>query len=449
MKHFIKSSRPCALVATIVLLANFCWVSLLIAQPQIRLPQTTTNFQGAANAPALTPIPPTGGTQAAPAFSPPPSGQFGAGANGNAVLGAPQFDPFSSNPQVNAPPQLFQAPPNGAPATGFQTPQLQQAPAFGQPLVGQPGQGQPQFGPAPGFPQSPPVGYPGGASQQGWGPAGAFANPTPGPYLRLFQNFRLINTFLYGGNNGRDLEMHELELATTLNYPNFLYTGQPLQVSPGFIIHWLRGPVTDAAAGRTADLPPRVYSAYVDFAAISDTTKLIGAEGNFRVGVYSDFSTLTVDSVRFTGTGLGWYRVSPSVILKGGVKYLDRNDVKILPAFGVFWTPNPDVNLELYFPKPKLSQRFTTLGNTDVWGYIGGEYGGGSWTVQRLGGASDQVDINDLRVYIGAETKGENALLHGFAEIGYVFDRELIYKRNPQDNLKLRDTFMLRGGAIY
>lgn len=419
----------------------------VFAQPTIRLPETptTTNFQGAANAPALTPIPPVGAPPtAAPAFN--------GGVNGGATLGQPQFDPFSSNPQYAAPPALLQSPPGSplAPNTYPYGTNPQATPSLGQPFVGQPGQGSPQFGPAPGYPQSPPVAYPYGASQgsQGWGPAGSFSQPTAGPYMRFFQNVSLHNTFLYGGS-GRELGINEFGVAATMNYPNFLYSGQPLQVTPGFDLAFLSGPETNPAEGITADMPARLYSVYLDLAAITDTSKLLGAEANFTVGAYSDFNTVTADSFRYTGTGLGWYRVSPTVVLKGGVTYLDRNDIKILPAVGLFWTPNPDVNIELYFPSPKASQRVMTLGNTDVWAYLGAEYGGGSWTIDRADGSSDQVDINDIRVFIGGETKGENALVRGFGEIGYVFDRELFYKRMPSDNQKLKDTFMLRGGARY
>ena len=33
---------------------------------------------------------------------------------------------------------------------------------------------------------------------------------------------------------------------------------------------------------------------------------------------------------------------------------------------------------DLYFPKPKISQYWTSIGNHDLWCYLAGEYGGGN-----------------------------------------------------------------------
>ncbi len=42
------------------------------------------------------------------------------------------------------------------------------------------------------------------------------------------------------------------------------------------------------------------------------------------------------------GTGLGVIRLSPTTSLKLGVTYLDRNNIKILPAGGILWKPTPN-----------------------------------------------------------------------------------------------------------
>ena len=80
-------------------------------------------------------------------------------------------------------------------------------------------------------------------------------------------------------------------------------------------------------------------------------------------------------------------------------------------------------------------------------------YGGGNWRIQRTDGSKDNVDINDIRIALGLEW-GRNDMMRdgrriGFAEIGYVFDRELIYKARPGDNLNLHDTFVIRAGIGY
>lgn len=79
--------------------------------------------------------------------------------------------------------------------------------------------------------------------------------------------------------------------------------------------------------------------------------RILGAELGLRVGMFSDFETATSDSLPIQGRGIGaCARITPRVTLKGGVIYLDRNKVKLLPAGGVLWQPNPDTRFDLFFP---------------------------------------------------------------------------------------------------
>jgi hypothetical protein len=59
----------------------------------------------------------------------------------------------------------------------------------------------------------------------------------------------------------------------------------------------------------------------------------------------------------------------------------------------------------------------------------------------------DQVDINDVRVFVGAEWLRQNAMT-GFLEVGYVFNRELFY-RSIGTPIEIDDTFMVRGGFAF
>jgi hypothetical protein len=129
-----------------------------------------------------------------------------------------------------------------------------------------------------------------------------------------------------------------------------------------------------------------------------------------------------------------------------GIWYLNRLTLQLLPAGGVIWTPNQDTRFNILFPNPKLSRRLITLGNTDVWGYLAGEYGGGRWTVRRADGTSDVVELNDLRALAGFEWFMLSGL-KGNAEIGYVFDRHIIYRSGTQSHPS--DTVLFRGGLTY
>ena len=95
-----------------------------------------------------------------------------------------------------------------------------------------------------------------------------------------------------------------------------------------------------------------------------------------------------------------------------------------------------------------MAYRLPQLGNYEIWGYVGGEYGGGSWTIERPGPIDDQVDINDVRAFLGWEWMGPRRVT-GFFEFGYVFGRKLVYKSTQNSSLSLKDTIMLRSGFAF
>jgi hypothetical protein len=152
------------------------------------------------------------------------------------------------------------------------------------------------------------------------------------------------------------------------------------------------------------------------------------------------------------GTALGVVQMTPTTALKIGVEYLDRLDVKILPAFGIYWEPNPQARYDFYFPRPKLARYWTTVGNNEVWWYFGGEYGGGNWTIDRedepFEGMSDRIDINDIRIYVGIDWSYLDQR-SGYLQIGYVFERKLIYDLVPEESLDLDNTFTAGAGIHF
>ncbi len=267
-----------------------------------------------------------------------------------------------------------------------------------------------------------------------------------GPYQRLFQDTGARYTYLYSDGDPTALGINEVELSTSVVFQRFARSASGLRLTPGFVFGFLDGPA------QGSDLPPQLYSAYLDAAWRPQITPQFAADLRFRTGVYSDFRTITSHSIRFMGTGLGVIQMTPTTALKLGVEYLDRLDVKILPAVGIYWEPNPQTRYDFYFPRPKLARYWTTVRNNEVWWYIGGEYGGGSWTIDRedapLAGMSDRIDINDIRVYVGIDWSYLDQR-SGFLQIGYVFERELIYNLVPVESLDLDDTFMVGAGILF
>jgi hypothetical protein len=266
---------------------------------------------------------------------------------------------------------------------------------------------------------------------------------TFGQPLRFLQEVRGRYTWLDPLGGANKLGVNDIETSATFAMP-LLQTTNPLLLTPGFAAHFFQGPIT--AAPDFASLPPVTYDAYLDSAWHPQINPWLSANLGVRVGAYTDFNTFNTHSIRIMGRGLGIITLTPTLQIAAGVVYLDRVLIKMLPAGGIIWTPNPDARYEILFPNPKLARRFTTLGNTDVWGYVAAEYGGGSWTIQRPG-FTDQADYNDIRVMVGIESFGYRGM-HGFFETGYVFDRQIIY-RSGTPNFNPSDTLMLRAGLSY
>jgi hypothetical protein len=367
-----------------------------------------------------------------------------------AALGQPvlvqtqTFDPFATQPAGGG---VFGTTPSTLP---FSNPAFPQNPSVTPPpfIYPPPANGMPQ-------PAQPGFYAPGQANWFNQGNGASSNSPTAWPnemwnrvrsseVYRLLERPRFRHTYI-APLDARYLGWNEAEIATTIAIPNFAFAAQPLRLSPGFTFNFWEGPDT-AVTG--VDLPARTYDAFLAGDYSSSWERQFGAELNLTVGVYSDFQEVNTDSIRITGLGLGWVRLNNTTTVKAGIEYLDRLDVKLLPAIGVFIYPTQDLKLDIYFPRPRIAQRLPNLGNYEVWAYIGGEYGGGSWTIERLGGIGDQVDVNDIRVFGGLEWMG-GAGVTGFVEFGYVFDRELVYASMAAIPVPIDDSYMVRAGIAF
>jgi hypothetical protein len=279
-------------------------------------------------------------------------------------------------------------------------------------------------------PASPQLGYP----FQDW----------TAPSTKLVQSLGMRYTWINRGGNGADnFGIEDLDFWASLAFPFFNNVNiAPIVFTPGFNFHFLQGPTAPA----NRDLPGTTYDAFGQLSWKPQFYERLGADLAISVGVYSDFSYTDHTSIRILGRGLGTWQINQQWQAALGVIYLDRLDVKILPAGGFIWKPHDDARFELLFPQPKLSQRITNYGNYEVWGYLGGEYGGGQWSITHADGSHDVVNYNDFRVYLGVEAIGPR--LRGHAEIGYVFNREILYLNSPP-KLDLGDSVMIRTGVSY
>lgn len=237
-------------------------------------------------------------------------------------------------------------------------------------------------------------------------------------------------TWLPGSDD--NLGIFTLYLVETVDLPRL----EGFTITPRFGVHYLDGPV------RT-DLPARVYDTSVSFRWFNKVNEKWSYELEVAPGVYSDFKSVTSDSVRITGKGLAYYVHSRAKQFVMGVVYLDREDILMLPAAGMIMWFSEGSRLELIFPKPKFTYRIEKDENLERWAYVAGEFGGGSWAIRRSpGGRDDIVTYSDLRLIGGLETKHTNGKISQL-EVGFVFNRSLEYQSdignyNPSPTAMLR-----------
>ena len=114
---------------------------------------------------------------------------------------------------------------------------------------------------------------------------------------------------------------------------------------------------------------------------------------------------------------------------------------------GIIHSPNHLWRLEFVFPQPRFAYRILDGDASSTWVYVGGEFGGDTWAIQRTTGRNDVVTYSDWRLKFGIEWKAESGH-HVYLETGYVFNRELEY-RSRRGDYDPSSTAMLRFGVTY
>jgi hypothetical protein len=98
-------------------------------------------------------------------------------------------------------------------------------------------------------------------------------------------------------------------------------------------------------------------------------------------------------------------------------------------------------------PRPRIAWRVAHEDDRQSWAYIVGEFGGGTWAIQRADGTNDVATIRDYRLLLGYEQKwsAQNSWL---VEAGYVFNRRVEYNSEIGDS-DLDDTALVRFGLTF
>jgi hypothetical protein len=265
------------------------------------------------------------------------------------------------------------------------------------------------------------------------------APPGPGAKNGMLQRVILTETWLASGDDPEAMGVNDIELKTVLALPvGWLAT--PLILTPGFGAHYFDGPVI-------TDVPAHTYDFYLDIRWMRQVSPCVGIDLAITPGWYSDLEQSNDDALRIGARAIALVTVSPTLQIAVGAIYLDRDDVPVLPLGGVIWTPNPDWRFDITAPRPKIARCIGCCGDVTDWLYVAGEFGGGSWAIERLGGAEDVLNYRDYRAIVGWE-RASVCGLSGRIEAGYVFGREIEYQ-SADDSFDVEDTWMLRAELSY
>ena len=145
--------------------------------------------------------------------------------------------------------------------------------------------------------------------------------------------------------------------------------------------------------------------------------------------------------------------------VKAGAWYLDRLDIKLLPAGGICWYPNDEVHFDILFPNPKVTKRLMSWGTTEWWIYV-------PRRVRRrlvdhycatpactnsdvpTNGVTTNSTITTSRLPLGLEFKTIRQAV-GHIEVGLSCDRQLTYKSGSPANFYPNNTVFVGAGLAY
>jgi hypothetical protein len=290
----------------------------------------------------------------------------------------------------------------------------------------------------------PPLGLP-----QPSGPVWPPVDPEPAPLFSLkptyipkgaksgsFQGALSRATYLPRFGDG-GFGMTDVSQQLTFAVPPFI-SGSPFLITPSATVHFLDGP-----AG--VDLPSRLYDFELEFRYMKMLTGRWGLDAAIAPSYFGDLNNDSSDAWRLTGRVLTAWDWTPTVKLVGGMLFLGREDYPVLPVGGLIWKPNLTWRVDAVFPRPRVYYLVSACGDMEQRVYLGGEFGGNTWAIDRTGDIPDKFTYSDLRLVLGWERfvpGGFNAR----AEIGWVFDRDIEFESGipgttPDNTMMVRGEF--------
>jgi hypothetical protein len=169
----------------------------------------------------------------------------------------------------------------------------------------------------------------------------------------------------------------------------------------------------------------------------------------------SDMDNASSDAWQIRGGGFALYRPNERWSWAFGALATGRDDVPVIPAFGVIWEPSPQLKVNLMMPRPRVAYLLAESDTRQYWGYVGGGISGGTWAYNRASGVGERLSYREFRLVLGWEStsplppgtfRATGTRLN--AEIGYVFGREFELDRDGAD-IKTDDALLLRTGISF
>ncbi len=275
-----------------------------------------------------------------------------------------------------------------------------------------------------------------------WQALNSDGTPKLNPYKSgFFQKLSLSAAWLGDGHNPADLGITEIETSLTVALPAPIREW-PLLITPGYNLYLLSDP------GGTHDLPPQLHTLYVDFTWAPQFYQHHRLLLTVAPSLFTDFDAQFSEAFRLTGKALYvWDAVPDKLQFVAGVLYLNRDNIRLLPAGGAIWKPTPNLNFDLIFPKPKVAVRVNVGAGYEDWVFVTAEFGGNTWAIVRDSGLPDKVTWIDYRLMTGYERRLEGGAGYRL-EAGFVFGRQLTYATGVGD-FDPRSTFLIRGGITF
>ncbi|TWT61145.1 DUF6268 family outer membrane beta-barrel protein [Rubinisphaera italica] len=236
--------------------------------------------------------------------------------------------------------------------------------------------------------------------------------------------------------SGDRLGLFDFNIGGKIAFPTLRF----LSISPRYESRILNGP-------QSTDVPGTLHRVAVSFMGMMPLREKVFGQLMVTPGVSTDFHNTGSDSLRVTGHLLAIYAPSAQLQWMFGVVYLNREDVSLLPAVGLTWSPDDEQRLELVFPRPRYMYRLSKDGDNERWGYLGAQFGGGSWAIERANNTDDVVTLSDYRLMAGIEYQRPNNR-EFFWETGVVFSRSVEYTSGIGD-YNPDPTMLIRAGSKF